>query len=477
MATKQPSTAALSPASAQAPTATASLAERIRAAGDDAIVAAFRNAHLPKVQSYCTVVCLPERVDEACDAAFQDFVGRVRIGRGSQADARELLLKATRSAAAGHYALEASRADSDCAAMPDLLAASRNGELQGDEQTVRRHLEACVRCAATAERMARAERAFEGVLGERWTQPSLQAHVAPQPAAREPEPQDPPQIKWQPAERPVAPAQAADANPREDPSPVSAPDPAPLGQWFPPGDPIPSGEAPASSLAPPSLAEVIRTGDPDAFAAFRDAHSDQVRSYCTTACRPELIDEAQEAAFVDFLGRLHGTSGRAVELEDMLLKATRSAAAGRCAIERPDGGSQPEATCQAVPELLAAQANGELPADDEKLAAHLDGCPICRATASRLNRAESAFAGVSGWGQHPKTSAAAQSAPAYEEPPPPPAPWVSDEPRAAPAPPAADDEPRLAPARPATVVMRRRTGGLIGATRQRARNIVGRRAR
>ncbi|PZS08135.1 MAG: hypothetical protein DLM64_13195, partial [Solirubrobacterales bacterium] len=232
MATKQPSTAALSPASAQAPTATASLAEQIRAAGDDAIVAAFRNAHLPKVQSYCTVVCLPERVDEACDAAFQDFVGRVRIGRGSQADARELLLKATRSAAAGHFALEASTNDSDCAAMPDLLAASRNGELQGGQLTVRRHLESCVRCAAAAERMARAERAFEGVLGERWTQPSLQAHVAPQPAAREPEPRkDPPQIKWQPAERPIAPAQAADPDPNEvRPLP---PAPAPHSQWLP----------------------------------------------------------------------------------------------------------------------------------------------------------------------------------------------------------------------------------------------------
>jgi hypothetical protein len=264
------------------------------------------------------------------------------------------------------------------------------------------------------------------------------------------------------------------------------------------GDPDLS--AAADSL---SLAERIRAGDAKAISTFRELHVRQMKSYCDVACPPPLVDEAIGAAFVDFLGRV--TEGRQSdeELEGTLLEATRAAAAARITVEAT------QAECTAVPELLAAQANAELPGDDRVLFEHLRDCPVCRATHARMEEAEQAF-----WPEaepeadpEPEPAAAAEPEPvpplppvvepepAVEVPPEPPLPPEPEpepqpepgppeeplpepEPVAAPAPspspspraePEPEPEPASAPAPPTPIVVRRRSGGLVGAIKKRVR--------
>lgn len=149
-----------------------------------------------------------------------------------------------------------------------------------------------------------------------------------------------------------------------------------------------------------SLAESIRAGDADAAAGFYEAHVQKIRRYCAEVCHRELITEACEAAFVDFVARVRNGSERAVDLEDVLLQATRAAAAGRFVVEpavpAAAGPPQPragdEATCAAMPELLAANANRELSRRNEEFLSHAKSCPNCEFTAARASRAEHAFA-------------------------------------------------------------------------------------
>lgn len=145
--------------------------------------------------------------------------------------------------------------------------------------------------------------------------------------------------------------------------------------------------------------------DPAALASFYDDHAGRVREYCLLAVGPEAVEEATFASFVDFLGRL-AESGDVEDLEELLRKATRSAAAGRTEVRsearevqapahRPNfrkssHGSEPGPVCHAMPELLAAYANGEL-TGSEQLDEHLEGCAVCRTTATRFRRAEAAF--------------------------------------------------------------------------------------
>ncbi len=119
-----------------------------------------------------------------------------------------------------------------------------------------------------------------------------------------------------------------------------------------------------------------------------------MRAYCALACRPELADDACEAAFVDFVGRAL-TAGTEPDLEELLLKATRSAAAARFRVPESAQPTRPE-QCAAVPELLAARANGELP-DDQALAVHVKHCPRCSASAGQLGQADAAFGVALGW--------------------------------------------------------------------------------
>ncbi len=142
-----------------------------------------------------------------------------------------------------------------------------------------------------------------------------------------------------------------------------------------------------------------------------------VHAYCEVACAPELVSEAAEAAFLDFVGRLSAADPGEQPPEALLLAATRSAAASRFAAPAPEATAPTEATepahtgshrvrrrpvpppqtrvCAAMPELLAARANGELRGDDRAIAHHVAGCAVCTATEARMQAAEAAFSRAS----------------------------------------------------------------------------------
>ncbi len=74
--------------------------------------------------------------------------------------------------------------------------------------------------------------------------------------------------------------------------------------------------------------------------------------------------------------------------EDLLRKATREVAAGRMGHALEPGDPR----CVAMPELLAARVNGELPGSERLVIEHLADCVTCQASAARLEQAETAFA-------------------------------------------------------------------------------------
>jgi hypothetical protein len=156
-----------------------------------------------------------------------------------------------------------------------------------------------------------------------------------------------------------------------------------------------------------SFAQLVFNRDPDALASFYDERAGTVREYCMLVCLAGLVEDATFAAFIDFLGRLTEV-GPGADLDDLLRKATRSAAAGRAEVRaevrevvvparnrrsarKPAPAPGPGPICQAMPELLAGYANGEL-SGHEQLDEHLAGCSVCRTTATRFRRAEAAFA-------------------------------------------------------------------------------------
>jgi hypothetical protein len=150
----------------------------------------------------------------------------------------------------------------------------------------------------------------------------------------------------------------------------------------------------------PSLRELIRAGDPDAVAGFYDARAAGIREYCASVVAAELVDEATLASFIDLLGRVREANDGG-DLDELLLKATRTAAAARTRVylpasrfgrllgrrERP----APEAVCHSTPDLLAAEANGELAAAPAALLQHIRHCTACKTTAARIHGAEWAF--------------------------------------------------------------------------------------
>jgi hypothetical protein len=142
-----------------------------------------------------------------------------------------------------------------------------------------------------------------------------------------------------------------------------------------------------------SLAETIRAGNPDAIAGFRDAHIAKVRSYCAQVCPPDRIDETCEAALREFVARIRESDALRVDLGQELLRATRSAAAGRFELSTQTDA----AVCLAMPELIAAEANGELRAEGSALRSHEQECATCAETVQRMRRAEEAFAHATGW--------------------------------------------------------------------------------
>jgi hypothetical protein len=134
-----------------------------------------------------------------------------------------------------------------------------------------------------------------------------------------------------------------------------------------------------------TLVSSIRARDCDVAAGFFDARAAVVWRYCSEVCPLELTDDATLAAFVGFLGRI-ATAPATADADDLLFKSARSAAAAR--IDRPDPGSP---ACEAIPELIAADVNGELTRADEPLREHLGRCRACRHLADRLTQAEDAF--------------------------------------------------------------------------------------
>jgi outer membrane biosynthesis protein TonB len=169
------------------------------------------------------------------------------------------------------------------------------------------------------------------------------------------------------------------------------------------GHPDLSGERPVSSPGT-SLHQLILAGDPDAIAGFRDSHVHRIRRYVAEACPAELRDEAAEATFVNFLGRV--ATAQDGDLEELLLRSTRSCAAGRFDVQAAAGAHRhaggPEPVCLAMPELLAAFANDELPGQHDAAQHHLDHCPTCAATAERMARAEQAFTEAPAWEAAPE---------------------------------------------------------------------------
>ena len=158
-----------------------------------------------------------------------------------------------------------------------------------------------------------------------------------------------------------------------------------------------------------SLADVIRLGDPDAIAGFRDAHVGKVQAFCAAVCLAELVQEACEASFLEFLGRItapqpsSNTAGAdrsdaLDDLTDLLLRSTRSAAAGRFDVVRPLPSAGESLAfhadmtiCAAMPELIAAAANGELRGDAADLARQQRSCATCTETATLMLEAEQTF--------------------------------------------------------------------------------------
>lgn len=267
----------------------------------------------------------------------------------------------------------------------------------------------------------------------------------------------------------------------------------------------------------PILAELIVSGDQDAVAGYYDGRAPSVYEYCTQICTPEQVEEAVLASFADFLGRVRG-SGHGADLDDLLRKSTRGAAASRMRVSNAR-----DPACRSMPELIAARANGELPHDEAAINAHLEKCRSCRQVAERLVDAEDALVRPTSrtpaeevrtkWllvaargtetpsppqppAAEPEPAAAAEPEPAAAaEPEPEPAaepePAPAAEPEAAPAAepepaPAAEPKPPALPAAesavaaeqlaspaeppepptPQPVRVRRRSGGLVGAARR-----------
>jgi DNA-directed RNA polymerase specialized sigma24 family protein len=201
----------------------------------------------------------------------------------------------------------------------------------------------------------------------------------------------------------------------------------------------------------PTELELIAVRDADAVGRFYAQQIPAVREFCAELCPPQRIEEAVQAAMVNFLARAteRPTDARP---RDLLRKATREVAAGRMKLKIV-AGQVVDPICLAMPELLAARANEELPGADGLVAEHLESCQICQATGARLEKAEIAFSEWSSDGPDKR----AESGDLAETP---------TEREATPVPPPPSDPPR-----PLDQVgrVRGRRGGLVGAVRQIAR--------
>jgi hypothetical protein len=207
-----------------------------------------------------------------------------------------------------------------------------------------------------------------------------------------------------------------------------------------------------------TVLELIVAGDVDAAAGFYDGRAPSVREYFTRLCRPESVDEATLAAFVDLRGRAANAPPDA-DADDILSRAARTAAAGRLELR-----DERWAECRATVELLVARMNGELVRGEAPLERHLKRCSSCRQTAERLASADAALS--SAGGEAPPNQIRASWLELVGREPAPEQPVTAEPAPVPPAPEPAPAEPAQAPSRPTRA--RARRGGLIGAARRLA---------
>ncbi|MCW3003684.1 MAG: hypothetical protein JWQ20_2982 [Conexibacter sp.] len=142
----------------------------------------------------------------------------------------------------------------------------------------------------------------------------------------------------------------------------------------------------------------VRAGDRAALAALVERRGPAVIAFCTQVCGPQAADRAAAEAFARFRAAVRDAPELgALDPEALLRGATRHAAAS---MARQPSGPPPHGrlrsrgtqTCEHVPTMLAARANGALgDADLDRLGRHLDRCERCDALAEIFRRAELAY--------------------------------------------------------------------------------------
>jgi hypothetical protein len=153
-----------------------------------------------------------------------------------------------------------------------------------------------------------------------------------------------------------------------------------------------------SSNAEGVTPEGVRAGDRTALQALVERRGPAVVAFCIQVCGPQGADRAAAEAFARFRAAVRDAPELgALDPEALLRGATRHAAAS---MARQPSGPPPHGrlrsrgtqTCEHVPTMLAARANGALgDADLDRLGRHLDRCERCDALAEIFRRAELAY--------------------------------------------------------------------------------------
>lgn len=143
----------------------------------------------------------------------------------------------------------------------------------------------------------------------------------------------------------------------------------------------------------------VRAGDPAALEGLVERRGPAVVAFTTLVCGRENGTAAAAEAMARFRAAVRDSPDLStLDPETLLRAATRHAAA---ALARTPSGPPPHGrlrsrgtqTCQHVPVMLAARANGALgDADLDRLARHLDRCERCAAMSEIFRRAELAYA-------------------------------------------------------------------------------------
>jgi DNA-directed RNA polymerase specialized sigma24 family protein len=159
-----------------------------------------------------------------------------------------------------------------------------------------------------------------------------------------------------------------------------------------------SGSMDGSSNAPGVTPEGVRAGDRAALQALVDRRGPAVVAFCTQVCGPQAAERAAAEAFARFRAAVRDAQTLGgLDPEALLRGATRHAAAS---MARQPSGPPPHGrlrsrgtqTCEHVPTMLAARANGALgDADVDRLGRHLERCERCNALAEIFRRAELAY--------------------------------------------------------------------------------------